>query len=128
MVSAGAEWSLRVSRRRTLKNIEPTRIGRAFGEGQGIPALSSASNLSGGPRRVHAATLRAARRRGLDLGDATVAPGNVNDAVIGHAQDWNADLIAMVSRGRDHLVDMFLGSTLDQILNSSPCPVLAVPA
>lgn len=57
-----------------------------------------------------------------------LAPGNVDDTVTREAVEWNADLIALVSRGRDHLVDVFLGSTLDQLLNGSPCPVLAVPA
>lgn len=54
--------------------------------------------------------------------------GDVDAEVIREATDWDADLIAMVSRGRDHLADLFLGSTLDRVLHGSPCPVLAVPA
>jgi nucleotide-binding universal stress UspA family protein len=55
-------------------------------------------------------------------------PGNVDAKVTQQAVEWDADLIAMVSRGRDQLADLLLGTMLDQILNGSPCPVLAVPA
>lgn len=55
-------------------------------------------------------------------------PGNVDAMVTKEAVDWNADLIAMVSRGPDQLTDLIKGSMLEQILNGSPCPVLAFPA
>jgi nucleotide-binding universal stress UspA family protein len=55
-------------------------------------------------------------------------PGNVDAKVTKEAVEWDADLIAMVSRGRDQLTDLLTGTMLDQILNGSPCPVLAVPA
>jgi nucleotide-binding universal stress UspA family protein len=54
--------------------------------------------------------------------------GDPEDALVQLARAWDADLVAMVSRGRDHLADLVLGSTLDRVLAESPCPVLAVPA
>ena len=53
--------------------------------------------------------------------------GHPDERLMAEAEEWKADLIALVSRGRDHLVDAFLGSTLDHVLSASACPVLAVP-
>jgi nucleotide-binding universal stress UspA family protein len=102
------------------------------------PALTAAARLiatagaaNGICREVHVGTTPPLNER-LEIPGWTwetkVLPlGNVDDTLTREAQEWDADLIAMVSRGRDHLADLFLGSTLDQILNGSPCPVLAVP-
>jgi hypothetical protein len=38
-----------------------------------------------------------------------------------------ADLIAMLTAGHEGVVDALRGSTSEQILRHSPCPVLAVP-
>lgn len=58
---------------------------------------------------------------------SSLLQGETPKALVEAAHEWDADLLAMVSRGRDHLVDLVLGSTLDQVLADSPCPVLAVP-
>jgi nucleotide-binding universal stress UspA family protein len=59
--------------------------------------------------------------------ESELRQGDPAEAIVEAAQAWQADLIAMVTRGRDHLSDLVLGSTMDRVLAESKCPVLAVP-
>ena len=43
--------------------------------------------------------------------------------------DWDkADLIVMATSGHDSVLDALRGSTTEQVLRQSPCPLLAVPS
>jgi len=53
--------------------------------------------------------------------------GEVVDEIIKAANETSADLIAMVTAGHEGILDALRGSTSEQILRHSPCPVLAVP-
>jgi nucleotide-binding universal stress UspA family protein len=44
------------------------------------------------------------------------------------SEDEDADLIAMATQGRDGFMDALRGSTTEQVLRATRCPVLAVPA
>lgn len=46
--------------------------------------------------------------------------------IVQEARDWQADLVVMTTRGHDSLTDALFGSTLDHVLEHTPCPVLGV--
>jgi len=53
--------------------------------------------------------------------------GAVSDLISCHAAETGADLIAMSTAGHHGLLDLFQGSTTERVLETAPCPVLAVP-
>ena len=52
--------------------------------------------------------------------------GDVVDQILDVSSD--ADLIAMVTEGRNGILDAFRGSTTERVVRNAKCPVLAVPA
>lgn len=54
--------------------------------------------------------------------------GDVVTEILAAADRLNADLIVMPTAGAKGFVEMFRGSTTQQVLRRAPCPVLAVPA
>jgi nucleotide-binding universal stress UspA family protein len=50
------------------------------------------------------------------------------DVIIRTANEVMANLIIMVTEGRQGFLDALRGSTTEQVLRRSPCPVLALPA
>jgi nucleotide-binding universal stress UspA family protein len=58
----------------------------------------------------------------------TVRKGDAAAEIVEAANECNADLLVMVTAGNDGLLDGLRGSTTQQVLRNSPCPVLAVPA
>ncbi|MFM7862941.1 MAG: universal stress protein [Planctomycetaceae bacterium] len=54
------------------------------------------------------------------------AAGSVVSTILQRAQQLQADLIAMTTAGRNGLLDALRGSTTEQVLEHSGCPVLAV--
>lgn len=52
----------------------------------------------------------------------------VLDGIIGTANDWNAELIVVGTRGESAVQELFLGSTTKQLIKKAPCPVLAIPS
>ncbi len=44
------------------------------------------------------------------------------------AQDWNADLILIGSRGRKGLAELVLGSVSNEVMHKAPCSVLVMKA
>lgn len=56
-----------------------------------------------------------------------VRQGDVVDELIRVAEESEADLIAMATRGKQGFLDALRGSTTQRVLRRAPCPVLAVP-
>ena len=56
-----------------------------------------------------------------------VRSGDVVKEILDVAQASDADLIVMVTQGREGFLDALRGSTTEQVLQGAPCPVLAVP-
>jgi nucleotide-binding universal stress UspA family protein len=52
--------------------------------------------------------------------------GQVVDEIIGVANELSADLIVLPTRGRHGFLDVLRGNISKQVLQSAPCPVLAV--
>ncbi len=67
----------------------------------------------------------APHRLSVTLGLA--APSSVVRRIAETARDLDVDLIAMVTRGHDSLLDALWGSHTDRVIRSTPCPVLVVP-
>lgn len=59
--------------------------------------------------------------------NAVIAPGAPWECLIDHALKTGADLIVVGVRRRQRLSKLLIGSTTEQVLRRSPCPVLAVP-
>jgi nucleotide-binding universal stress UspA family protein len=57
-----------------------------------------------------------------------IRDGDVVDVIVEEAQEGPADLIVMTTRGRRGFLEALRGSTTEQVLRRSPCPLLAVPA
>lgn len=53
--------------------------------------------------------------------------GKLEDAIIGCADDWDADLIVMATEGHDSLEDTFAGSHTERVARKARYPVLSVP-
>ena len=53
--------------------------------------------------------------------------GDVVDEIIAEANDKQVELIVMATEGRNSLLDMIAGSTIQQVLRRTGCPLLAVP-
>lgn len=54
--------------------------------------------------------------------------GNPAAEIVAAAKQLEANLIIMVTDGSHGLLDVLRGTTTEQVLRQSPCPVLAVPA
>jgi nucleotide-binding universal stress UspA family protein len=54
--------------------------------------------------------------------------GEPVEEIVAKAEEDEADLIVMVTQGRDGVLDALRGTTTEQVLRRSPCPVLAVPS
>lgn len=64
---------------------------------------------------------------GCEISEVT-HQGDVVDAIISQAREDDSDLIVMTTQGRRGFLDALRGSTTEQVLRRSECPVLAVPA
>lgn len=56
-----------------------------------------------------------------------VPSGDPAKEILALASETKANLIAMVTEGSHGFMDVFRGSTTDQVVRHAPCPVLAVP-
>ncbi len=54
--------------------------------------------------------------------------GDPVDEILAAAEESAADMIAMVTEGREGALDALRGTTTERVLRQAPCPVLAVPA
>ena len=59
--------------------------------------------------------------------EKNVWDGNVVENIIESAKAQNADLIVMATRGHDNVFDGLRGTTTEQVLRRTNCPLVAVP-
>lgn len=58
----------------------------------------------------------------------TTRHGNPVSEILAAAEECLADLIIMVTEGKQGVLDVLRGTTTEQVLRRCPCPLLAVPA
>lgn len=56
------------------------------------------------------------------------AEGGVVESIVNTAYTWTADLVVVVTEGRQNFLDTLLGSTVERLLAASGKPLLIVPA
>jgi nucleotide-binding universal stress UspA family protein len=69
---------------------------------------------------------RLAERRGVEAGAVHTKVGRAFDQICRTAAELGADLIVLTTHGHTGLKHLFLGSTAEQVVQHSPCPVLVV--
>ena len=57
----------------------------------------------------------------------SVRSGSPGAEIIAAARELEADLIVMVTKGSEGILDVLRGSTTEQVLRAAPCPVLSIP-
>ncbi len=65
------------------------------------------------------------RTRGIDV-EAVCLPGNPVETILSEAADWETDVIAVGTHGRQGLSRIMLGSVAEQLLRRAGCPMLIV--
>ena len=66
-------------------------------------------------------------RKGL-VWRTMICHGNIVDVILATEEDFNVDLIVMVTEGHHSLLDTMRGSTMERVLRGARCPLLAIPA
>lgn len=89
-----------------------------------VHARDPSSDAGRAERRV-AAQVRDLRRGGLDA-DGRCVGGEPVETILAQAAAWQADLLAVGTRGRRGLHRLALGSVAEEILRRAGCPVLTV--
>ena len=64
---------------------------------------------------------------GAPLPSVILRSGNVVDAIVNAAIEFDIDLIGMPTAGHHGVLDALRGSTTERVIRHAPCPVLAVP-
>lgn len=59
--------------------------------------------------------------------ETAVLEGSASENIVDYADDKNADLIVMCTRGQGGIQRLLLGSTTDRVIRSGNLPVLAIP-
>lgn len=62
-----------------------------------------------------------------EIEQQVVPSGDPAKEILALAGETKANLIVMVTEGAHGFMDVFRGSTTDQVVRNAPCPVLAVP-
>jgi nucleotide-binding universal stress UspA family protein len=104
------------------------------------PAIEAASNLARilGCRNISYLLLHVGEDRDMPVvhtpeqegwnWDKTVRRGDVVEQIFQVAADFSADLIVMATQGHKDFLDVLRGSTTEQVIRGSYCPILALPA
>jgi len=66
-------------------------------------------------------------RKGWTWRPMTAESGEVVETILAVAEESNADLIVMTTKGHNGFLDALRGSTTERVLRHARCPVLAVP-
>lgn len=64
---------------------------------------------------------------GTPLPPVILRSGNIVDAIVDAAIEFDIDLIGMPTAGHHGVLDALRGSTTERVIRHAPCPVLAVP-
>ena len=59
--------------------------------------------------------------------DVILREGTPSKEILQMAKELKADLIVMGTNGKDNITDYFLGTTSENVISKSNCPVLVVP-
>jgi nucleotide-binding universal stress UspA family protein len=89
-----------------------------------IPALRE------GARRVLARAAAAAKRAGIaaEISMIECMGGSTAEFIVSEAKKWRADVIVLGTHGRSGLERAFMGSAAEDIIRTTPVPVLLVRA
>lgn len=89
-----------------------------------IPALRE------GAKKVLAHAAAVAKRSGITAEISMVESmgGSTADFIVSEAKKWRADVIVLGTHGRSGLERVFMGSSAEDIIRSTPVPVLLVRA
>lgn len=103
-----------------LHTIDPKILpGHSFVSGEGIALLDKLQTSA------MSCLQTTAESAGVSYAELLVTTGNVPDSVTAHAVELDASLLIIGSHLRqDAIADLFLGSTANKIVRSSPCPIL----
>jgi nucleotide-binding universal stress UspA family protein len=71
--------------------------------------------------------LRASQSSSL-LPSVILRSGNVVNAILDAATEFEVDLIGMPTAGHQGMLDALRGTTTERVIRHAPCPVLAVPS
>ena len=96
----------------------------AFARGMGVKELELATLWAGDPAKVP--YVYHPQQEGWTTRSWTGA-NSVVDEIVSTATSWKAQLIVMTSEGRQGMTDRMFGSTVEQVLHRSPCPVMILP-
>ena len=66
------------------------------------------------------------REKGVACGNKTVRGKNIAEMVVSYAKEVDADLIMIMSKAELNLKEFFIGTTAQQIINTSHVPVLSI--
>ncbi len=66
------------------------------------------------------------REKGVACGNKTVRGKNVAEMVVNYSKEIDADLIMIMSKAELNLKEFFIGTTAQQIINTSSIPVLSI--
>jgi nucleotide-binding universal stress UspA family protein len=88
------------------------------------------SSLNGAGRKILRRGEDLAKRLGLKCSSVLVetATGPAADPIVRQARKWRADLIVLGTHGRRGVRRLLLGSDAEQVVRTSPVPVMLVRA
>ena len=81
-------------------------------------AIASRDQMRAAIRQLHAEDIRV---------DYILREGKPEKKIVEVAKKRDADLIVMVTDGRDSIKDFVTGTITEHVINSAPCPVLVIP-
>jgi nucleotide-binding universal stress UspA family protein len=77
-------------------------------------------------RAVEEAVLEKLKAWALPEDEVAFAVGNAADAIMQHAEEWEADLIVMGTRGRSGISHFLSGSATEYLVRHARLPILVV--
>ena len=96
-------------------------------------ALAELSRNGGSPvhagdirREAEEAALEKLRKWALDKDEIAFAVGNPAEAIRDHANEWEADMIVMGTRGRSGIANFLSGSATEWLVRNARQPILVV--
>ena len=66
------------------------------------------------------------REKGVACGNKTVRGKNVAEMVVNYAKEVDADLVMIMSKAELNFKEFFIGTTAQQVINTSAVPVLSI--